>query len=195
MARPTEFDRDAALAAAMLLFWEQGYTSTSLAQLLHAMGISRSSFYAAFGDKRDLYLEVLKLFYERTRTMLVDTRIESPAERLRNFFDKTVAGVPRQRAARGCMMVNTVLELAGVDDELSKQASRYLDAIESDFEELLTAAGQAGYGTSLDPASGARYMMLVNEGLRVAVRQRRPTSELAGMIDDAFALLGLPAAA
>jgi AcrR family transcriptional regulator len=55
--RPLSFDRDAALEQAMLLFWQHGYETTSIADLTHAMGISAPSLYTAFGDKQRLFLE------------------------------------------------------------------------------------------------------------------------------------------
>ena len=53
--RPISFDRDAALQAAMLLFWERGVEGTSMADLTHVMGLSPPSIYAAFGDKQALF--------------------------------------------------------------------------------------------------------------------------------------------
>ena len=189
MARPTEFDRDIALSAAMQLFWRQGYTATSLSQLLEVMDISRSSFYAAFTDKRSLYLEALTLFSDRTRAILLDPAIADPVERIRQFFMRTISGVPQRRSQRGCMMVNTVLELADVDDGLSDEAAACLDRIQGDFERLLADAEDVD--ASLSAASGGRFLMLVNEGLRVAARKKRPRRELEAMVDDAFTLLGL----
>ena len=61
MARPPEFDRRKTLEAAMKLFWVRGYTATSLPDLLEAMGIARSSFYASFHTKRKLFTECLEL--------------------------------------------------------------------------------------------------------------------------------------
>ena len=55
IGRPLSFDRDAALAAAMHLFWQHGYEATSIAALTAAMGITPPSLYAAFGDKRQLF--------------------------------------------------------------------------------------------------------------------------------------------
>ncbi len=64
--RPRQFDREAALQAAMLAFWERGYHDTSVADLKAAMGgISSASFYAAFGSKEALFQEVVEL-YRRT---------------------------------------------------------------------------------------------------------------------------------
>ena len=54
MARPLEFNRSQATNQALVLFWRKGYQASSLADLLAAMGIARSSFYAAFTDKRTL---------------------------------------------------------------------------------------------------------------------------------------------
>ena len=194
MARPAEFDSDRALVAAMQLFWRQGYSATSLAQLLDEMSIGRSSFYAAFGDKRSLYVEALTLFSERTRDILMDAGITGPTARIRHFFIATLTAVPRHRVKRGCMMVNTVLELSGVDDEVGQLASAYLDQIESEFESLLVEAEEASFQSVLPPAQGARYLMTVNQGLRVAARQNRSRRELLAMIDDALMLLGIPTA-
>ena len=60
MARPTEFDRDEALASAIKVFSSHGYEGSSTATLLERMGIGRQSLYGAFGDKRRLFLEALK---------------------------------------------------------------------------------------------------------------------------------------
>lgn len=57
--RPRSFDRDAALQAAMLLFWRHGYESTSMRMLAEAMGVTAPSIYAAFGDKRELFVRSL----------------------------------------------------------------------------------------------------------------------------------------
>ena len=62
MARSPGFDRTKVLEAAMILFWARGYTATSLPDLLDTMGIARSSFYASFRSKRELFIECLELF-------------------------------------------------------------------------------------------------------------------------------------
>ena len=73
MARPIAFNRPKAVNRALLMFWRKGYQATSLADLLEAMHISRSSFYAAFIDKRSFFIECLDLWAARTMHLLRDT--------------------------------------------------------------------------------------------------------------------------
>jgi AcrR family transcriptional regulator len=90
--RPIGFDRDAALEAAMLLFWERGYEGTSMADLTHAMGLNPSSIYAAFGDKHALFQLVVKRYMELRAQYAVKALEEPTLERfIRALFDNTVA--------------------------------------------------------------------------------------------------------
>ncbi len=89
MARPLEFDRSKAVNKALVLFWRKGYQASSLADLLSAMGIGRSSFYAAFTDKRTLFLECLDLFAARTVDVVQHARCEMPpVDALQHFFER-----------------------------------------------------------------------------------------------------------
>src|SRR5262252_5200929 len=71
MARPREFDLDATLEKAMQLFWSKGFEATSLDDLCEATGLSRSSFYAAFGDKRDILFQALRRYSEQGSERIV----------------------------------------------------------------------------------------------------------------------------
>ena len=93
-----------------------------------------------------------------------------PRTSLRRFFERTLLEVPRARAARGCMMVNTVLELAEVDPELSAVAASELDIVEALFAEVIADADATTNGSarsSLPVSERAAQVMLLNQGLRV----------------------------
>ena len=62
MARPQAYNTDDALQRATELFWSQGYGATSIDQLLVVMGLSRSSLYHAFGDKRELFIKAMDFY-------------------------------------------------------------------------------------------------------------------------------------
>lgn len=90
--RPISFDKDTALEAAMLLFWERGFEGTCMTSLTQAMGLSPSSIYAAFGDKQALFRLAVKRYME-TRAQYATEALEQPTleKVVRALFDNTVA--------------------------------------------------------------------------------------------------------
>ena len=99
VARPIEFDRLQAVNRALALFWRQGYQATTLAELLQTMGIGRSSFYAAFTDKRTFFIECLDLWAARTLDLLQRARTERPPmDALQDFFERSFVGARGAKA-------------------------------------------------------------------------------------------------
>ena len=66
-ARPRAYEPDVALARAMDVFWRDGFAATSLDALSAATGMNRPSLYAAFGDKRDIYMKAYQRYRDRAR--------------------------------------------------------------------------------------------------------------------------------
>lgn len=186
MARPIQFNHQQAVDKALLLFWRKGYQATSMSDLVDAMEISRSSFYSAFKDKRSLFLLCLDLFGERTCQVLQKARIQMAAiDALQFFFERHLSGPRPQQASLGCMLVNTVLEMAGVDDELSDRASEHLVEMQNLFEDCLGDTGcQPEQAHAL-----AGVLMLLNEGIRVASRRRMKRQDQLDPIATTFSML------
>lgn len=193
MARPLEFNREHALISAMKLFWSQGYGATSLSQLIDVMGISKSSFYAAFNDKHDLFAETLVIFGDHTRDILLARRDESSAlETIKAFFEQTIFEVPQNRMRCGCMMVNSVLELSDVEDDLSDLATQKLSEIEAEFEAIIKKGLLSGDLRSKQSAKNiAKFIMTINQGLRVASRKNLSKKELRAIVDTAMDTLDI----
>jgi AcrR family transcriptional regulator len=105
--RPISFDKDAALEAAMLLFWERGFEGTSMADLTQAMGLNPSSIYAAFGDKHALFQLAVKRYMEK-RAQYAGKALEEPTlERVvRALFDSTVAFLTAPGHPPTCMTLS-----------------------------------------------------------------------------------------
>ena len=189
MARHIEFDRPRAVNKALVLFWRKGYQATSLAHLLAAMGISRSSFYAAFTDKRSLYIECMDLFSARTLNLMQRARAEMPpVDALQGFFERNVGearGAHVVKGHWGCLLVNTVLEMSDVDDELAERASRHLGELQHLFQAYLKDAGAAP-----DLAEElAAMLMLFMAGVRVSSRRRLPEAQELQPIAATFKLV------
>lgn len=127
--RPREFDPGVALAAALDLFWRQGYEATSLEELTLAMGISRSSFYGCFGSKHGVLLAAIRRYSDEKLTALAAAADgeESPREAVRIMVAAIAdaAGGPK-----GCFLVNCIAELAPHDPEVAEVSRRHLDRIE-----------------------------------------------------------------
>ena len=108
--RPREFDVDEALDKAIDLFWRQGYEGTSLADLVAAMGITKPSLYAAFGNKEELFKKAVDRYSEQ-RLALVDAIFDQPSSRqaIENFLMLFTGAEQPEGAPCGCLMVQGAL--------------------------------------------------------------------------------------
>ena len=95
IGRPREFDREAALQAAMLVFWRKGFAATSMNDLCDAMGIRSPSLYAAFGSKEALYLEAMEHYVKTVGPTIWDKLGASERARRRG---KDAVGCDRDTA-------------------------------------------------------------------------------------------------
>jgi len=124
--RPRAYDPAQALAAARDAFWRQGYAATSLDDLAAATGMNRPSLYAAFGDKRALYLTALRQQAEgmvraTSAAMAFGTSLR---ETLTNFYGRAVGiYVDDRDSGRGCFLVGTALADA-IEDEAVREILR-----------------------------------------------------------------------
>ncbi len=171
MARTKEFRPEAALDAAMHLFWLKGYGATSMRDLLDGMGIGRGSFYDTFGDKHALFLAALDRF-EEARTGWIDEALEgSGLEGIEEVFRRTVEGMTGSEPRRGCLLANTAVELAPRDPEVAGKISRYVSRTEDAFAGALARAQETGeIPEERDRRALARFLVSNLHGLRVLAR-------------------------
>ncbi|MCB9846252.1 MAG: TetR/AcrR family transcriptional regulator [Phycisphaeraceae bacterium] len=171
--RPREFDRDAALLSAMDVFWRQGFEGTQVEDLLGAMGIGRGSMYAAFGDKRSLYLEALEAFTDRItrwyRQRLLDGG-GSALERLRGVIRAWPDFVERG-CGKGCFLSNSLIERAAVDEDVARIVTRTLRAEELLIRGVLSEAQGMGE-LAAERDVGMLAKAIVNARLGVTLQAR-----------------------
>lgn len=104
--RPRSFDRDAALAAAVELFWREGYDRTSVAMLTAAMGVTPPSLYAAFGDKHRLFEEAAQAYYEVTCDALAEAAATpSVVDAVARMLDETAQAHAAEGTPPGCLLL------------------------------------------------------------------------------------------
>jgi TetR/AcrR family transcriptional regulator, transcriptional repressor for nem operon len=164
MARPREFDADDALERATRVFWTKGFEQTSLDDLCAATGLGRSSLYAAFGDKRALYLRALARYEERSVARIAKafegrTLRQGLEAFLAGLIDDIVAGPGRS----GCFIGNCAAELARLDRTAAARVRASLERIEAAFKEVLES--EPALGARLDAL--ARFLTAGIQGLRL----------------------------
>jgi len=194
MARPREFDEAAVLDAAVACFWRYGYEATSVRDLASSMGMTGASLYNAFGDKLGLFRRALEHYLDgsvRARIARLEA-LASPRAAIAAFLDELIAASANDRQRRGCMLVNTALELAPHDAVLRRLVARELGDIEGFFRRRLDAARMAG---ELPPDANvddlARLLLGVVLGMRVLARAKPQRALLEGMARPVLGLLGL----
>jgi TetR/AcrR family transcriptional repressor of nem operon len=193
MARPREFDELAVLDAAVECFWSRGFEATSVRELAERMGITGASLYNAFGDKRMLYLRALNHYLDQTVRERI-SRLESglpPRAAIVAFLDEVIERSLTDRRKRGCMLVNSALEVAPHDPEFRKVVAEELVQLEAFFRRCAEAAQRAGtISPSLHPEDLARTLLSVLLGIRVLARSRPERALLEGVMRPVLDLLG-----
>ncbi len=192
MPRPAEFVRDEVLDSAMHLFWARGYSSTSVQALLDVMQINRGSLYAAFRDKRSLFLEALERYDGMLREMVASVFADEtdPLGALRRFFDVALLDLPEDLLQKGCLVANTVSEQSQLDQDLAAQANAKLARVEEVFRDTLCRAqAREQVAATSDPDRLARFLVDTMLGLRTRARSGATRQELRESVDTAFSVI------
>lgn len=191
MARPREFQEDAVLAAAVDCFWRRGYEATSVRDLIDKTGLTGASLYNAFGDKRALFRTALQHYVESSIGERI-RRCEAlpPQAAIRTFFRDILDRSLTDRAHKGCMLVNSALEVAPHDKEFQAIIAGALTRIEAFFRATIEAGQRDGSITaSLSAENTAHHLLGVLMGVRVLARVRPERALLEGAVAPALALL------
>jgi TetR/AcrR family transcriptional repressor of nem operon len=192
MARPRAFDEKKVLDAAVACFWRRGLEATSIRDLTAEMGINGPSLYNSFGDKRALFTRALGRYAElwmRERIARLENEA-SPKSAIRDFLQELIERSISDRERRGCLIVNSALEVSPHDVELRGVIAAYLREIEMFFRRCLQRGQHAGeIGPNIDPNDTARHLLGIVLGIRVAARCRPERALLEGMVRPALALL------
>jgi TetR/AcrR family transcriptional repressor of nem operon len=164
MARRREFDTEEALEQALQVFWTKGYEAASLCDLIEAMGISKSSFYDAFGSKHELFLTVLDRYNDKVAGCQAEQLIEAAGSAkagIAAVFENLIARMVDGGDRRGCFLNNCAVEIAPHDP-----------------------AAAAKVSVGLGRAALARYLTGALNGLMVLAkggRDRLALKEVAGI--------------
>jgi TetR/AcrR family transcriptional regulator, transcriptional repressor for nem operon len=191
MARPRQFDPDEVVDRSMRQFWAKGYRDTSVGDLVAATGVRPGSLYGAFeGGKRQIFIEALRLY----SALVVPEKLgalERPGASIaevRAYFDGLVRDLLSPEGRIGCLMVNTTVELAAEDSEVSRLTREHMARLERNAARALRTARDRGeIPAGIDPAAKATQLMATGMGLMVVGKTNPGREVLETIVDAAFA--------
>lgn len=191
MPRPKAFNPDEALEKAMQVFWHKGYEATSMEDLLEAMDLNRGSLYATFGDKRELFLKAMDLYCVGSGSRLSILSQPGPAIPLiHQFIDAMLEFGLSDPQRRGCLLTNTVMELAPHEKDIAKKISGRFRSLEDAFFALLARAKQAGeLADGKDPRALARVLVTMMQGTIVLIKAGTPAEVVRQTAKSALTIL------
>lgn len=194
MARPREFDEQAVLEAASEIFWTKGYEATSTRELSNSTGLTPSSMYAAFGDKRRLFYRALEHYLIRLRTKMARlAELDSPGAAITGFFEDTIERSLEDPLHRGCMLMNSALEVTFEDEQLRRAIGSDLTLIEEFFRErFLKAQDKGEVSKDFSAGDASQQLLAVLVGVRVLARARPVRSLLTTAVAQTLTLFGFP---
>ncbi|MFI1679677.1 TetR/AcrR family transcriptional regulator [Streptomyces sp. NPDC020607] len=193
--RPRSFDRETALEHAIRTFWENGYEGTSVSDLTRVMGIGAPSLYAAFGDKRTLFDEVVVRYGATHGAFGGRAFEEEPTVRdaVSRMLREAAAEFTDPGHPRGCLVVTAATNCTTPEVEGALRERR--NANVADIESRIRASVAAGeLPDRTDPAGLARYTAAVFQGMSQQARDGATREDLEAVADLAMAAWPRPRA-
>lgn len=189
MAGVRQFDEGQALDKALALFWQQGYSNTTMQELAEATGVLRGSLYNAYGDKETLFLRVFDVYRERYVAQMRQA-LDKPglAASLHSFFGFIIKSMTTGTPARSCLSTKTALGAEAHDEPIRSALRGLLDEIEAALYERLSRPGPRER-LALQPRQAARMIVTLTRGLVVIERVYHDDKRMRATADELVALL------
>ena len=189
--RPRSFDRDDALDAAVLVFWDKGYDGASIEELTRAMGINRPSLYSTFGNKKKLFIRAIDRYAATQGSRSFSAFRIEPDNRLavERFFQASIECATEVGRPRGCLINTVATEAAENDPELRRKLTDMFSRTDAAIARRLRA-NQVGEASSIhEPEALARMVHSVTHSIMTRARAGASRSELSELTDSFMKVL------
>jgi TetR/AcrR family transcriptional repressor of nem operon len=189
MARPRQFDPDVVLDQAVDMFWTVGYRGLSVDDLVCATGVSRSSLYAVYGGKHQLFVACLERYRSHALIELLAglERPDAGLQEIERYFATVIETLTSEQGRRGCLIVNSAAELGHQDPKVASLAEQHFEQLRRRFGRALANAKARGeIPASVDPQPQARALLAVANGLLVFGKAHPDRHALRSMVTAAL---------
>lgn len=183
--RPVLYTDKHLIEAAQEVFWKKGYTATSVGDLLQVTGAGSGSFYNTFkGGKKEVFRKAIlqrrEAFVAFRKTL---SESESPLDLIKDFF-RSIAQADRETHLKGCIIANSVVEMAHLDPDLELEAVNILKEVEQMFSDAIRKAQDSKQiNNPTDPEILGRYLITFWCGLNTLRRMYPDRQTLRHQID------------
>ena len=194
--RPRAFDPKLVLEKALEVFWERGFTATSLDDLSEATGVSRPSLAAAFGDKEALYIKSMQLYRKGINDQLDQVLTcnggnDSLLNIVRRYFEVMIATYTGESdSCLGCAFMSTAVNEAPRHESIMDMVQAAMAGFDQRFEHFFTQAQQMGcMGSNADPKVLSQLVVGLTANIGMRARAGATRAELQQIINDTTAFL------
>ncbi|MDQ1230614.1 TetR/AcrR family transcriptional regulator [Sphingomonas sp. SORGH_AS_0879] len=188
--RPREFCTDKALAAALRVFWSKGYEGASMADLTEAMGITKPSLYAAFGNKEALFHKALDL-YEAEKLAYIREALEQPTARTvaENLLRGALEAMTSSSEPQGCLgVIHSVACGTEAESIKAEVVARRASAQAALLARFQRARDDGDLRDGVDPEGLTQYLYALFQGMAVQAGSGATRAELETLIETGMAL-------
>ena len=195
--RPRAFDRDDALDRAMRLFWQRGYEATSVSDLTEAMGITPPSLYAAFGDKKQLFLEAVDRYQSGPGSFAKAALCEEPTAEaaMRRLMMGTIDSFFEPNGAKGCMVVLAATNCTTESSDILEELAGRRRAAERIVRDRIAAGRDANeFPASTDVDALAALIITTLYGLSIKARDGASRASLRKVVEQVMSMWPRPRA-
>jgi AcrR family transcriptional regulator len=193
--RPLGFDRAAALRQAMLLFWRHGYEATSVNDLTTAMGITPPSLYTAFGDKKQLFLEAVRLYLSGPVTSeSIIARAPTAREAAAGLLQAAAVGFTGDSTPAGCLLASSAISCSSAARDVQEALAGIRLSVEKRLRTKIIRDPAMTKGRKDGAEALAGYIMAVIQGMSTLARDGATREKLTSIASAAMLAWPGPAA-
>lgn len=175
MARSRKVEPETAIEAAMLLFWEHGYSALSTREIEERTGLTRFTLQTSYGGKMALYLCALDSYLDAFETHVSPKMTDGKLDTIANWFEIRSQPVVLPEAARhGCMLLNALVEFSDSCAEVDARSKRFHKMMRTGFQNALGAIKEVGgVPDDFDVKARAEVLLAASIGLNITIRAAR----------------------
>ena len=184
MPRHKEYDREDVIKSITRLFWERGYTATSMSAIVTKSGLNSASLYKEFGDKESLFQVCLAYFYEKGYQPFIQPLIHTPnITGIQQFLNRAVKNVHSEEF-KGCLLVNALDNRRTISDQSVKLAETYFEKMQLYLEKAIINSQSSGeIPTQKDPKLLANHVICMIKGIAIHGQSQNNKRHAQGIVD------------